>query len=73
MAGRGSEKPGEEICCGGLGVGGNYLWHLVIVVIFMKLRGAKSLRGRRGFKVIISDKGGTSFVGVDPSRHHGSE
>ena len=40
-------------CLGRLGVGGNYLWCLVIVVTFMEHGGAKRLGGWGGFKVII--------------------
>ena len=51
---------------GKLGVGGNYLWCLVIV-IYMGLGRAKRLGGRGGFKVIIwgraRHKGGDQFLG----------
>ena len=63
---------------GKLGVGGNYLWCLVIV-IYMRLGRAKRLGDRGGFKVIIwgraRHKGGNQFLGgrgVDPCGHHGS-
>ena len=38
---------------GGVGIRGNYVWCLVIVVIFMGLGGAKRWGGGRGFKIII--------------------
>ena len=46
-----SEEPGEEICLGGLGLGGNYVWCFVIVAIFLEFGGAKKWEG--GFEVII--------------------
>ena len=36
-----SEQPGEEICLGGPGVKGNYVWWPAIVAISMGLGGAK--------------------------------
>lgn len=49
---------------GKLGVGGNYLW-CIVLVIFMEFARAKRLGGRRGFKNIIwgrvSYKGGDQF------------
>ena len=43
-----------EVCFVGLVVGGNYIWCLVIVVIFVGSAGAKRWRGGGGlFKVII--------------------
>ena len=47
------DKPAEKYCQVTLEVGGNYLWCLFIVVIFMRLGGAKRLGGGGGFKVII--------------------
>ena len=61
------DKPAEKFCQGTLGVEGNYLWCLVIVVIFMWLRGAKRFRGGGGFKIIIwgtaGYKGRTNIYG----------
>ena len=59
---------------GGLGVGGNYVWFLVIVfILFMGLGGAKRWEG--GFTVIICGRKATKegeivMEGVDPSKHH---
>ena len=41
------EKPGEEGCLGRLTVGGNYLWYLAIVSIFMELGEANRWGGGR--------------------------
>ena len=41
-----------EVCFVGLVVGGNYVWWLVIVVIFIGFEGAKG-SGGESFKVII--------------------
>ena len=51
-----------EVCFVGLVVGGNYVWWLVVVVIFIGFEGAKG-SGGESFKVIIwgvkaSHKGG---------------
>ena len=63
------DKPAEEVCLGRRGVGGNYLWCLVIVVIFMQLAGAKTLGGWGGFKIIIwgtaSHQGENNFYGEE--------
>ena len=63
------DKPVEEVCLGRLGVGGNYLWCLVIIVIFVQLVRAKRLGGQGDFKVIIwgraSNKGGGQFNGEE--------
>ena len=48
----------EEVCLERLREGVNFIWYLAVVVIFMRLGGAKSLVG---------------LEGSDPSRHHGSE
>ena len=60
------DKPAEEVCLERMGVGGNCLWWLAIVVVFMELRRPKGLEGLGGFKVIIwgtaSHRGGkTNF------------
>ena len=45
------DRPGdgyaEKVCLERLGVGGNFLWCLVIIVIFTELEGAKRLGGLR--------------------------
>ena len=59
-----------EVCLVGLGVGANYVRFLVIVVIPMRLGGAK--RCGEGFKIIflreqwnrVTHKVATSFYGV---------
>ena len=38
---RGASEDCLEVCFLGLVVGGNYVWYLVIVVIFMGFEGAK--------------------------------
>ena len=53
-------------------VGGNYVWWLVIVVIFMGLGGAKRV-GEGAGEVLKSSRGGrgvTFMGGVDLSRYH---
>ena len=47
------DKPNEEVFLERLGVGGNSLWCIAIVVIFMGLGGTKGLRGLGGFKVNV--------------------
>ena len=51
-----------------LGVRGQCVWYLVLVVIFMGLRGAKRWGDRKGW----GGGGGGNFMGagVDSSRHH---
>ena len=39
-----SEQSGKEVCFVGLGVGENYVWCLVMLVIFMGFGGAKKWR-----------------------------
>ena len=75
--GRGGEfvQPGgqvnglADVCLMGLGVGGNYVWCLAIVVIFMRTGGAKRW-GAGGsvlkpiFEVANHDGGGSFYVGI---------
>ena len=66
-----SEQPGE-VSQRGLGVGGDYVWRLVMVVVFMGLGGVKWVV--EGFKVMIWEATTSEEpifkAGVDPSRHH---
>ena len=67
-----------EVCFLGLGVGGNYIRSVVIVVISMRLGGAKRcggdlkviiLRGGGGGMGQATKRGPVFMVGVDPSIH----
>lgn len=44
-----SEQAGEEVCLGGLRVGGNYVWFLVIAVIFVRAK-------RWGGAILLGEK-----------------
>ena len=68
----GSEYPGGQVYLGELAEGENFVYSLIIVVIFMGLGGTYRLE--EDFKLIIcgaSHNGlGLFFIGgVDPSRH----
>ena len=52
------------------GVGVNYVWCLLIVIIFMRLGIAKRWGGGGVFKAIIWMDGQFLWDPVDPSRHH---
>ena len=44
----GSEKPGDQACLGDVAIGGNFLFCLIIVIIFIGLRTGYTEGGRGG-------------------------
>ena len=57
----------------GLGVGGSYIWCLIIIVLFMRLGGTKKWEGGEVLKSSKRGKalkGGPNYMwGVNPSRN----